>query len=154
MHFPEGISRVCFEGDEIARGTPLLHQKKEKKIKWALPNIVWWNENLAESPRRAAGLSDGAGVQPEGAGTGRAREGAGGVQPQLQRRPDAAAHGAAEKHPALEGGGQEPDSVLWDQNRRPQVRTCDGRLNFNEERKGGNKNVHGDILAGRREVTS
>lgn len=57
------------------------------------------------------------------------------MQPQLQRRPDAAAHGAAKKHPALEGGGQEPDSVLRDQDLRPQVRTCDGRLNFNEERK-------------------
>lgn len=85
-----------------------------EKQKCALPNIVWWNETYTSPYSSAAGLTDGAGVQPEGAGTGRTGEGAGGMQPQLQRWSDTAPYGTAEKYPALERGGQEPDSVLRD----------------------------------------
>lgn len=61
-----------------------------------------------------SGVTDGAGVQPEGAGAGRTAAGAGGMQPKLQCRSDAAPHSTAEKYPALEGRGQDPDSVLRD----------------------------------------
>lgn len=57
-------------------------------------------------------VTDGTGVQPEGAGTGCTRKGAGGVQPELLRRSDTPPNSTAEKHSPLEGRGQEPCSGL------------------------------------------
>lgn len=62
--------------------------------------------------RSPTGVTNGAGVQPEGTGTGCKGARAGGKQQELQSGSDTSPHSTAEKYTTLERGGQEPGSVF------------------------------------------